>query len=237
MRLRGFPLRLVLWAGPLLYKFYVKLVFFTSRKSVESLESLWERQRQGQTVLAAVWHQDAVTGPLIFRNRNFVTMVSMSRDGDIFQQVLSRCGFSTVRGSSSRRGAEALKGMIDLLKCQPASVCAIAIDGPRGPARKVKNGIALLAKHIGAPVFPMRCGAKRRIRAKNWDGTVIPLPFNELVFLCGEPVSVDANAGRDEIEAARAAIENRLNELEKTLEERFGRGREQPEGQSPNPSD
>ena len=233
MRLRGVPLKLVLWVGPLLYKSYVKLVFLTSKKSFESLEHLWERQKQGHTVLVAVWHQDAVTGPLVFRNRNFVTMVSMSRDGEIFQQVLSKCGFTTVRGSSSRRGAEALKGMIDHLKRRPASICAIAIDGPRGPARKVKKGIVLLAKRTGAPIFPMRCGVKKRKLTKSWDQTAIPLLFNELVFLCGEPISVDANAGRNEIEAARVAIENRLNELEKTLEARFGRGREEQEGRRP----
>ena len=234
MRLRGVPLKLVLWLGPLLYKSYVKLVYVTSKKSVESLERLWERQKQGQTVLAAVWHQDAVTGPLIFRNRNFVTMVSVSRDGEIFQQVLSKCGYTTVRGSSSRRGAEALLGLIDIVKRRPASICAIAVDGPRGPARKVKKGIVLLAKRTGAPIYPMRCGAKKRILTKSWDQTAIPLPFNELVFLCGDPVMVDANAGQGEIEAARVETENKLKQLENTLEARFGRGRVEQEGQRSN---
>jgi len=223
MRLRGVPLKVLLWVGPLLYKSYVRLVYLTSKKSVEALEPLWEKQKQGQTVLAAVWHEDAVTGPLVFRNRNFVTLVSMSRDGEIFERVLSKCGFSSVRGSSSRRGAEGLKGLIDHLKRRPASICAIAIDGPRGPARKVKKGIVLLAKHTGAPIFPLRCGAKKRILAKSWDETVIPLPFNELVFLCGEPILVDAKAGHNEIEAARVEIEHSLNELAETVEARFGR--------------
>jgi len=233
MRLRGVPLKLVLWLGPLLYKSYVKLVYLTSKKSFESLEPLWERQKQGQIVLAAVWHQDAVTGPLVFRNRNFVTMVSMSRDGEIFQRILSKVGYTSIRGSSSRRGAEALKGMIDHLKHRPASICAIATDGPRGPARKAKNGIVLLAKHTGAPVFPVRFGAKKQILNKSWDRTAIPLPFNRLVVLCGEPVSVDANAGRNEIEAARVEIENKLNELTETIEAHFGRGRGDQQGQRP----
>lgn len=234
MRLRGVPLKLVLWIGPLLYKSYVTLVYLTSKKSFQALKPLWERQTQGQTVLVAVWHKDAVTGPLVFRNRNFVTMVSMSRDGELFQRILNKVGYASVRGSSSRRGAEALKGMIDFLKRRPASICAIATDGPRGPARKVKKGIVLLAKHTGAPIFPVRFGAKNQILNKSWDETIIPLPFNRLVVLCGEPISVDASAGRNEIEAVRVEIENKLNEMSETIEAHFGRGREEQEGQAPN---
>ena len=236
MRLRGFPLKLVLWIGAPLYESYMRLVFLTSKKSFEALEPVRERLERGQTVLTAVWHQDALIGPFALRNMGFATMVSESGDGEVFQRVVSKCGFTTVRGSSSRRGAEALKGLIDYVKRRPGSFCGIAVDGPRGPARRVKNGIVSLAKHTGVPVFPVRFGAQRRVFNKSWDETMIPLPFNKLVVLFGEPVSVDANAGRDEIEAARVAIENRLNELELTLEARFGRGREQQEAQKPDSS-
>lgn len=230
MRLRGFPLKLVLWISPLLYKSYMRLVFLTSKKSFEAIEPLQERLERGQTVLTAVWHKDAVIGPFALRKMGFVTMVSTSGDGEIFQQVVSRCGFTTVRGSSSRRGAEALKGLIDYVKRRPGSFCGVAVDGPRGPARKVKKGIVSLAEYTDVPVFPVLFGAKKRILNKSWDETMIPLPFNKLVVLCGEPVSVDANAGRNEIEAARVEIEDRLNELAETIEAHFGGGREEQEG-------
>ena len=224
MRPRGIPLKLVLWLGPPLYKLYMRLVFFTSRKSYEGLEQAWDMLERGESALAAVWHQDAILGPFAFRDMGILTMSSLSRDGEILARVFGQSGFTTVRGSSSRGGGRAIASLLDQVKRQSGKLCGIACDGPRGPARKAKKGIVFLAKHTGAPIFPLRCGARRRILNKSWDETVIPLPFNELVFRCGEPVSVDAGAGRGEIEAARVEVENRLNEMTESIETYFGRG-------------
>jgi lysophospholipid acyltransferase (LPLAT)-like uncharacterized protein len=210
MRLRGFPLKLAIWLGPLIYLAYMKLVFFTSRKSFQGVEPLLDTLERGESVLAATWHQDALLGPYAFRHKNIITMASLSRDGELLARAVRRCGFTVFRGSSSRRAKEAI-------------ICALAADGPKGPARKAKKGIVFLAKHSGAQIFPIRCGVKRRILNKSWDQTTIPLPFNRLVYLCGEPVSVSSAAGKNEIEAARVKVENRLNELTDRIERHFGR--------------
>jgi lysophospholipid acyltransferase (LPLAT)-like uncharacterized protein len=223
MRLRGFPLKLAIWLGPLIYLAYMKLVFFTSRKSFQGVEPLLDTLERGESVLAATWHQDALLGPYAFRHKNIITMASLSRDGELLARAVRRCGFTVFRGSSSRRAKEAIRELAQYLKSRQASFCALAADGPKGPARKAKKGIVFLAKHSGAQIFPIRCGVKRRILNKSWDQTTIPLPFNRLVYLCGEPVSVSSAAGKNEIEAARVEVENRLNELTDRIERHFGR--------------
>jgi lysophospholipid acyltransferase (LPLAT)-like uncharacterized protein len=226
MRLRGFPLKLVLWLGPLIYLGYMRFVFFTSRKKIEGLDRLFDTLDRGETALAAAWHQDAIIGPYIFRKRNMHTMASLSRDGELLARAFGRFGFTVFRGSTSRRGKGAIRELAEHLKSRGATFCVLAADGPKGPVYEVKKGIVFLAKQTGAPIFPVRAGAKRRKLNKSWDHTTIPLPFNSLVYLCGEPVSVSSTAGKDEIEAARVEVENRLNELTNRIERYFGREQE-----------
>jgi len=225
MRLHGLPLRMVLLVGPLLFKAYMRFVFLTSRKLFHGFGPLWDMVERGETTLAGTWHQDVMLAAFAFRNKDIVTMVSMSRDGEIMSRVFRRCGFTPVRGSSSRRGIGAIKELIDYMKPRRGTFCAFAADGPRGPAKQAKKGMIFLAKHTRAPIFPVRCGAKRRILNRSWDETILPLPFNELVFLCGEPVSIPSEAGKNDLEAARGELEDKLNELTAQIEGYFKRDR------------
>ncbi|MCX7959741.1 MAG: DUF374 domain-containing protein, partial [Deltaproteobacteria bacterium] len=70
-------------------------------------------------------------------------LVSLSKDGDIAAGVLKNLGFGVVRGSSSRRGKEALLELEALVK--DGESAAITVDGPKGPAGEVKSGIIRLA--------------------------------------------------------------------------------------------
>ncbi len=41
----------------------------------------------------------------------------------------------------------------------------------------------------------------------------MPSPFSRGVFICAEPIHVDANAGKAEMEEARLRLENTLNDI------------------------
>ncbi len=41
----------------------------------------------------------------------------------------------------------------------------------------------------------------------------MPYPFTRGVFICGDPIYVDKQAGLPEMEMARAGLENSLNDL------------------------
>ena len=49
-----------------------------------------------------------------------------------------------------------------------------AVDGPRGPARKVQPGVVWLAKLTGNPVVPFHMEASSYWSLKSWDRTQIP---------------------------------------------------------------
>ncbi len=223
MRLRGIPLKLVMSLGPSLYLTYIRFVFLTSSKTFYGFEPLWDRLDRGQNVLGAVRHEDALIGPYAFRDRHTVTMASLSRGGEFMSQALSRWGYTVFRGSNAGHAKEALKEMVEYIKPRTARFGVIAVDPLREPTTTPRKAIVVLAKHTGAPIFPIRCGAKRRILNRNWAKIAIPFPFNELVYCCGDPVWVDRSAGRDEIEAARIAVGKQLNELTERVEHYFNR--------------
>jgi lysophospholipid acyltransferase (LPLAT)-like uncharacterized protein len=77
-------------------------------------------------------------------------LVSASRDGAMMTRVLELFGVEPARGSSSRRGAQAL---LELAEWTARGYdVAFAPDGPRGPAYQMKPGIVALAQMTGGPL-------------------------------------------------------------------------------------
>ena len=126
-------------------------------------------------VVLGFWHENlAVLAPL-HADRQFVGMVSRSRDGERLAQLLTRLGFHTVRGSTTtgaravaRAGLRALRG---------GRTVAIALDGPRGPRHHVSPGAPTLARWTDRPLVLVGCRAWPAVRLSSWDRQCLPLPF------------------------------------------------------------
>lgn len=210
-----------MWVFPLLYKAYMHFVFLTSKRIFYNFDQLKKLNSGGANILGAAWHQDAVFGPFAFRNNKVMTMVSKSDFGEIMAPIIRSIGYIPIRGGSSMGGGEALAEVIEYFRSEGSLFCALAADGSRGPFRKAKKGIIVLAKECGAPIYPVRTGAKWKILLSTWDRTLIPLPFNVLVYFCGEPVRVPPNATLEVIEAKRQELEDKLMGLVRRSEEYF----------------
>src|SRR5580704_10215103 len=74
----------------------------------------------GEKMIFAFWHNRLALSPVIRQRfvlkfapeRRMAGMVSASRDGGLLAQILEHFGIEPVRGSSSRRGPQALVEMI-----------------------------------------------------------------------------------------------------------------------------
>ncbi len=198
---------------PPLYNSFMWLVHRTSKVVYSDLHKIWDAVGRDENVLGAIWHQDAILGPFIGRGRDVVAMVSRSDYGNVLAEIMRKCHFIPVRGGSGNRGMEALAEINEYINARNGVICGIAVDGSRGPARKAQIGIVLMAKATGATIYPARLWAKRKFHAATWDKTTIPFPFNRLVFLVGDPIRVPPDADRQALEAHRAELERRLDEL------------------------
>jgi len=210
-RLKSAVQRVALWVVPRLYIAYMSLVFATSRKLWTGFDNLWQTLGEGGNQLAAAWHQDILQAAYGFRGRGIGVLVSRSRDGELIARALERCGFRTVRGSSSRGGPEAMLEMTRQLETETGLLLGLIVDGPRGPRHVVKPGVIALAKRTGLSIAPVSCRAKRNIVFKSWDRTAMPLPFNRLAFVCGDPMTVSPNVGGEQFDSRCTELAERID--------------------------
>ena len=68
---------------------------------------------------------------------------------------------------------------------------AVTPDGPRGPARKIGDGVITLARLSGAPIVPVTILTARHRQLRSWDRFRVALPFSNGVIVFGEPIFVD----------------------------------------------
>jgi lysophospholipid acyltransferase (LPLAT)-like uncharacterized protein len=159
-----------------------------------------ERRAAGEDVrcIYACWHADLWHGIHALRNSDVHALVSSHRDGEIIARVMQRLGFRLARGSSTRGGA---RGMLDMARVarEATSDLAVAIDGPRGPARVIKEGVVYAASRTGLPILPFGVCVDRAWRVHSWDRHVIGKPLCRAVLAWGPELRVPADATRTEL--------------------------------------
>ena len=194
--------------------FIIRAIFLTVRLKVDDRIGFGENAPKGPLILC-FWHNRILAITLAFlrryphRERKGVTVLtSPSRDGEVLAQVMDKLGMGSVRGSSSRRGSQAMRELIRLVENQRD--IAITPDGPRGPRYKLGAGAILLAQTTGAPLLPMHAKFSRCIQMKTWDGFIIPLPFSTVSVTVAETIPVPPNLTPEEFEATRQRVETIL---------------------------
>lgn len=135
--------------------------------------------------LLAFFHQDELALIPYFKHTGFSVLVSMSKDGEIMTQASSRLGYLPVRGSSSRG---AVSGLIAAIKkVREGYNFAFAVDGPRGPIFKVKEGICSVSKKTQKPILPVRAHVSNEfIFKKSWNKAKFPMPFTKITLKFGD---------------------------------------------------
>ena len=176
------------------------------------IEKKYFEEYPDQSLIYASWHRGVIYSVFFYRNRPFVGMASTSDDGEIAAQGAKRFGWKVVRGSSTRRGSQALREMISMTK--KGYRAGIVVDAPRGPAHVSKPGVIILAKMSGLPLLTGIWSADRYWRVGSWDQTIIPKPFSRIVALYSDAlITVPPDANREECENYRQQLDQQLNKM------------------------
>lgn len=150
-----------------------------------------------------IWHNRLAISMLVYKRlRPFsdsvglAALISASEDGSFLAYVLKHFNVQAARGSSSRRGPQALREAISFLERDYH--VAITPDGPKGPKYVMHDGVISLAQLTGRPIYPVSNYVKNKFCLKSWDGFQIPLPFAKIEINIGEPVSIPAELDDDQ---------------------------------------
>ena len=190
----------------------VSLLGSTLRWRTEGLAHFERIASDGRQPIMAFWHGRILPATYYFRGRGIVVITSENFDGEWIAGIIERFGYETARGSTSRGARKALLQLThDMAAGKPAG---FTVDGPRGPARVAQPGAVWLAKATGNPVLPFHLEAERHWTLKSWDRTQIPKPFSTVALVIGQPFEVPPDADEEQIELARATLDQRLLGLE-----------------------
>ena len=189
----------------------------TWRTTLQDESGLFESGTKGP-VIFAIWHNRLAVAMTFWswvRNRRaesgLAALISASRDGGLLARTFEHFGVTPVRGSSSRRGAQAL---VELVKALRAGYhVAITPDGPRGPRYSVQPGIISLAQLTGAPIIPVAASVHGKKELRSWDRFQVPWPFARCQLGFAKPIYVPRETDAEGRERIRSQLEAELRRI------------------------
>jgi lysophospholipid acyltransferase (LPLAT)-like uncharacterized protein len=203
--------RAAIYAGTLL----LRTLFATLRLRIHDPTGFLTSPPPGP-VIYAFWHNRILAITAAFRRcyprgrRGVLVLTSASRDGMWLGELAAKLGMGSVRGSSSKRGATAMRELLD--RVEAGYDIAITPDGPRGPKYQLGAGLVYLSQRASMPVVTLHVRFRRAIRLKSWDAFSIPLPFSRLDVTLGPILTVPATDDETGFEIERKKIESVLRE-------------------------
>jgi lysophospholipid acyltransferase (LPLAT)-like uncharacterized protein len=126
-------------------------------------------ERPAQYILA-FWHAHLLLMLHARYRRPITVMISRSKDGEYIARVFDWYGVHAARGSSTRGGGAALRELIR--EAREGKNIVFTPDGPKGPARVVKDGVIFAAQATGLPIVPVAFAAKKKscsARGTGWS--------------------------------------------------------------------
>lgn len=198
----------------------LRAIYVTCKFEIRGQEHIAERINDSGQLLLAIWHESMSLTASQMKDTGLHALTSYSYDGEMAAQILKRLGMHCVRGSDSHGSHEAVSELtraVNLVK-----IVGFTIDGPRGPRRKAKPGIAVVSARTQVPVSPGAFTVTPSFRLKSWDRFPFPLPFSKVLCAYGPPIPPPASTSEEDVEKTRLHIERELNELHHAIEKDAG---------------
>ena len=124
--------------------------------------------------ILGIWHRDLIASTAAFKDWGVHALISQSSDGDFFAETAKRLGYAITRGSDNH-GSTNVRHLLASLNSD--KFAGMALDGPHGPADKVKPGSLWLSRASNRPLWLVHAHYGAHIRLKTWDNFILPLPL------------------------------------------------------------
>lgn len=185
-------------------KVSIKALLFTCRIKVVGMDHFVKAATNKRCILM-LWHNRlTLVAEVMTRYApqfKYAALISNSRDAEILASYTNSFSVGrTIRVPHNAR-AQVLQTMVKQLK-HGNEVIIITPDGPRGPAMKIKPGVAYAAKEALASIIPFSWNATSIWQFKTWDKLMLPKPFSTITVRLGESLRVEGEENSDHLEQA-----------------------------------
>jgi lysophospholipid acyltransferase (LPLAT)-like uncharacterized protein len=182
--------------------------------------------------LVGFWHGKYFALLVLLRGIPGTVLIRAGFHGEVIAAICRTLGYTPVL--IARRDRERAIAQIRAA-LRAGTLCATALDGPVGPARRVKASLIRLAAETGAEVVPVSVvAAPRWVLGWRWDRREIPLPLARVRLAVGAPIAIPAAACGEQLEEWRWRVGHRIDELERRGTA-FARNRLLPSGEPHEP--
>ncbi|MCF8411778.1 MAG: lysophospholipid acyltransferase family protein [Melioribacteraceae bacterium] len=195
----------------------IRLLCATLRIKIENSEVVSKLESENQNFVVAFWHGQMIVPWYLHRDKKFSALISTSKDGEILARVLKKWKYNVERGSSSKKGKEALNILVESAK--KGYSIAITPDGPKGPSQEMKAGAVIAAKKSNVPLLLLACAYKNKKILKSWDRFNIPMLFSKCVAIYSEPILINPNLNYDDTNKLINNCQEKLNRMQQKAEE------------------
>jgi lysophospholipid acyltransferase (LPLAT)-like uncharacterized protein len=164
---------------------YARLIYRTSPLSTEGWEHVEAAIAAQRPIMFASWHGQphlfySIYVSFFKPEDLFLVMVGDARRGTLgyFAKYVRATVFPVDMQDGSMAGA---RRVLDLIgKLVPGTYSYIAPDGPDGPARIAKAGVAFIARKAQALIVPVANATRHALHLPRWDRYWLPLPFDRI---------------------------------------------------------
>ncbi len=196
---------------------FLRALWMTCRFTISGEEEATTLAASGQPVIVTFWHGELAVGAWYLRRLErlglkLTFVVSPSRDGELVMRILERIGGAAVRGSATRSGVKALKGLYRAMTRDGGSPVVLP-DGPRGPSRQCKEGAVLLSQMAKAPIVPIAIDARPAWRLLTWDRLLVPPPFSRVSIVIGQTITATKGEDGSTLDQQREHLQGVLEQL------------------------
>jgi hypothetical protein len=193
----------------------IRVIAFTLRWHLDDPHGVLLLGAQRPAIFV-IWHNRLALSLVIYQRylqrfhsqHRLAAVVSASRDGALLARILEWFEVEPVRGSTSRRGPQALRELVGW--AERGLDLAITPDGPRGPRYVLQDGVIALAQLTGLPIVPVSYRLSWKITANSWDRFQIPLPGSRCDVGFGRPLFIPRKVSPEERLRLRQQLETEM---------------------------
>tara|TARA_B100000575_G_scaffold294208_1_gene308685 strand:- start:6569 stop:7240 length:672 start_codon:yes stop_codon:yes gene_type:complete len=189
---------------------YILFVCYTSKIQINNSELPKKMWIEKKPFILAFWHSHLMMVGYVWKSKTVLNMLASSHSDGRFGAYIA--GHFNLKNISimSKNKSPSLRKIFKIL--DEGKYIGITPDGPRGPNRKVSEGIIKIAIHSQVPIIPLGFASNKNFKLKSWDSFLITYPFSKCNFVWGDKIIIPSTTKDNELEKYKYFLEKKIND-------------------------